>query len=633
MVNYESIYPGATYLFDPGYNFGGFKIPAGDMGGTTSIQTANQLKEVSKLLNNGMKVTEVSIIQPEVFEMMPKDHLKEIYRLNKLTGAESTMHAPLIEPSGVMDANQGGWSEESRVMAEEQLKGIVIRSHELNPNGNIPVTIHASNLPGTEMIPEVEKGEGPVIGRMIAIDQKTGRPMPMERDETFYPESTKFAPGERAKGEIFTPEKRLRAANSTTWTNSITDLDFYKKEADQIIINAQSQLFPYFEKIEKGEEPSPEEMKNYAPALEQMKRADRFMDKSELDFKGLFETAARFSDLDKVLGQDEKGNKVTVRKHLNNISKEWRKFTEDRGELYDAYQSAKGREPNLSKLPIKSQEELLLKKSKLIDDSLKQLGQLREAPKQFIQIEEFAKDKSSETLANVAMHGFKKFGNTAPIISVENPPYGMAIASGKDLKELVEKTRGKFIEKAMTDPKMKMTKWQAEKTADKLIGVTWDTSHISMMRKQGFKGKDVVEETKQVAPMVKHLHYNDNFGTTHTDLPAGMGDLPMKDILTELDKKGFKGKRIFEGGNFFQHFQTSPFIYTLESGGSPLYASGGEPFWNQMGQFGNYYSGHGAVNPTIHHQTYGAGFNNLPMELGGEIAGGGANRLSGTPMQ
>ena len=102
MVNYSSIYPGATYLLDPSYNYIGYRIPIGDMGGTTSIQTANQLKEVSKLLNQGMKTTEVSVINPDVFEMMPKEHLKEINRLNKLTGAESTLHAPIIDPSNVL---------------------------------------------------------------------------------------------------------------------------------------------------------------------------------------------------------------------------------------------------------------------------------------------------------------------------------------------------------------------------------------------------------------------------------------------------------------------------------------------------------------------------------------------------
>ncbi len=618
MVNYEALYPGATYFLDPSYNFLGYRVPTGEIGGTTSIQTANQLKEVSKLLNQGMKVTEVSVIHPEVFEMMPKDHLKEILRLNKLTGAESTMHAPLIEPSGVTEQ---GWSEENQRIAEEQIQNIVNRSHELNPKGNIPVTIHASNLPGTEMIPEKEKGEGPEMGRMVIIDQETGRPTALERQEVFYPETTEFKPGEKPRGEIFKPEGRVEMVNYNQWRKAITDLDFYKKEADEMILKEEPNLFPYFGKLEKGEEITREEYEHYNPSIEKIDRAGRWLQNVKLSFQHLFERAAKYGELDKKV-MDTDGKIKTVRGVLNEISDDWKKHMSERNRI-----EKKGHTQVMLYHPL-----IIKNESNLLDKSMEKLS-LIGSPKQFIQIEDFTKQKSSETLSNVALNAFKKFGDTAPIISVENPPYGMAIASGKDLKELVQETRNKFVEKAVKDPKLHMSKSEAERAAEKLIGVTWDTSHISMMRKQGFKGEDVVKETREVAPLVKHLHYNDNFGSTHTDLPPGMGSLPMKDILKELEKGGFKGKKIFEGGNFFQHFQTSPFVYTLETGGAPLYAAGGAPFWNQVwGYFAPYYMGHGAVNPTIHHQTYGAGFMTLPTELGGEIPGG-QGRFAGTPMQ
>lgn len=616
MVSFETIYPGTTYLLDPSYNFLGYRVPVSEMGGTTSIQTANQLREVSKLLNQGMKTTEVSVIQPEVFEMMPDEHLKEITRLNELTGAESTLHAPLVEPSGV-DTQQWSWSEQNRVAAEEQLKQVMTRSHKLNKQGNMPVTVHASNLPGTEMIPEQEKGKGPETGRMIAIDQETGRPTNLEREETYWPGRTEFPEGKKAKGEIFTPEERLEAINETQWKKTITDLDFYKKEADEIITRAEPNLFPYFEKLEKGEKLTQEELREYLPALEQFNRAGRFIQNVRLSFQNIFEKAARFSDLDEPAIDPKTGKKTTVRGVLNNLSDEWKKLQKETEGV-----AKKGAESF-----HRYQPEYIIKQSRLLDDSMATLQQLP-SPKQFIQIEDFAKDKSSETLANVALHAYKKFGEKAPIVSVENPPYGMAIASGKDLKELIKQTRNKFVEKAVKEGK---SRGEAQRVAERLIGATWDTSHISMMRKQGFKGEDVTKETKEIAKYVKHLHYNDNFGSTHTDLPPGMGSLPMKDILKELEKGGFKGKRIFEGGNFFQHFQESPFVYTLETGGAPVYAGG--PTWNQVwGYFSPYYAGHGPVNPAIHHQTYGAGFQTLPVELGGEIPGG-RDRLAGAPMQ
>ena len=97
--------------------FTGYRIPAGQLGATTSVQTANQIREVSNLLNQGIKAVEVSMIQPEVFEMIPDQHLKEINRLSKLTGTETSLHAPIIDPSGF---TQQGWDEVYREEAENQ---------------------------------------------------------------------------------------------------------------------------------------------------------------------------------------------------------------------------------------------------------------------------------------------------------------------------------------------------------------------------------------------------------------------------------------------------------------------------------------------------------------------------------
>ena len=72
------------------------RVLAGKIGGTTSIQTANQLQEVSNLLNSGMKAVELQPIQEGVLEMIPKEHLKEINRLSQLTKSELSLHAPMI---------------------------------------------------------------------------------------------------------------------------------------------------------------------------------------------------------------------------------------------------------------------------------------------------------------------------------------------------------------------------------------------------------------------------------------------------------------------------------------------------------------------------------------------------------
>ena len=152
-----------------------------------------------------------------------------------------------------------------------------------------------------------------------------------------------------------------------------------------------------------------------------------------------------------------------------------------------------------------------------------------------------------------------------------------------------------------------------------------------MMRKSGFGNKKLIEEAEKIAPFVKHVHYNDNLGSTHTDLPPGLGNIPMKEIMEKLEKAGFQGKKVFEGGNFFQHFQTSPHPYVLEGSGSPMFNTGG-PYWNQtLPTYGNYFAFPSSYLPEQHFSLYGGGFNNLPVELGGQIPGKGS-RMSGAPM-
>src|SRR3989338_6394295 len=151
MVNYESFYKGSSSPFEPSDSeiFTGYRISAGLLGSQTSGVTADQVREVSSRLSEGVKHVEFTggVLDPQLFDLIPKQHLKEIDRLAKLTGAEMSIHAPIIEPSGT---SQGGWSEMARQETERQLLSIVERSHLLSPNGNIPVVLHSSNLGGSE---------------------------------------------------------------------------------------------------------------------------------------------------------------------------------------------------------------------------------------------------------------------------------------------------------------------------------------------------------------------------------------------------------------------------------------------------------------------------------------------------
>jgi hypothetical protein len=70
----------------------------------------------------------------------------------------------------------------------------------------------------------------------------------------------------------------------------------------------------------------------------------------------------------------------------------------------------------------------------------------------------------------------------------------------------------------------------------------------------------------------------------------------------------------------------------LAAMGSGIYGMKNGPIWGQVADIqGSYFGGYGDLNPATHHQYFGAGFTTMPVELGGQQAGGGS-RFGGTPM-
>ncbi len=192
----------------------------------------------------------------------------------------------------------------------------------------------------------------------------------------------------------------------------------------------------------------------------------------------------------------------------------------------------------------------------------------------------------------------------------------MPLSRAESLRKAIEDSREKFAEKLVEEKKV--PKSQAKKVAEKLIGATWDIGHINMLRKFGYSDKDILEETKKIAPVVKHVHVTDNFGYEDSHLPPGMGNVPVKKIMEELEKRGYSGKAIMEAGGFPRFFEESPQPYILEEMGSPLYSIETQPYWSEVREtYGRYHMGYGDILPKQHLDFYGAGFSTTPKELGG----------------
>lgn len=586
----SDIYQGGYSSLTPNYGdvFTGYRIPVSQIGAPTKPDTANQIQQITQLLNQGIIPIEVGSIQPEIFNQIPKQHFKEMNRMAKLTGAKISVHAPLVEPSGM---TQEGWSESNRELAERQLNDVVEKSHELDPTGNIPITIHSAGIPGTEY---AIKDNKKIKERLIVINQETKKMAPIEEEKKFYP-------GEKwEKGEVLDLDKELKSLNSTEWINNLTNLEFYKKEADEVMRGAMIPLAPILSEKRKISELTPEQQ----AAAQQLERAGIFLHNVETSFNSAFNKAAQYSE-DKI-----------SKEILKDISEDWIKTGKKMEEM------AKSGELNeLNSVIIKSQ---------LLDKSLRKIKEVN-TPNLYVPIEDWAINHSSETLANVAFHSYEKYKNNAPAISIENLYPGMAFSTGEEMNKLITETRKRFVDKALSEG---VSKGVAEEQAEKIIGMTLDVGHLNIARKKGFKEEDLLKEVKEIAKHVKHVHLTDNFGYSDSHLPPGMGNVPTKEIMEELEKAGFKGRKIVEAGGFVQHFGVSPYSTVLEALGSPIYAMKMAPYWNQVpGLYQGYYGGFGTMLPQINYQTFGAGFSQLPTELGGQMPGQQGSRLSGNPME
>ncbi len=580
----SDIYQGGYSSLNPSMNY----ITTGSLGMTTDPRVANVLQEVSSKLSSGVKQIEISAVSPEIFDSMPNQQLKEVHRLSKLTGIDVSLHGPVIEASGV---TQQGFDESEREASERRVTQTLLRAKELNPDGNIPVTFHSSQgLPASQLLPPSKGKKG--YEKIIAINKESGKMAPLEPEVKYYPGTEKLKP------KKLSPEKRLEILNDSEWDNSLNQVFFNQERAQEILGKNQAQIQHIMEEMNQMEKSQGKiDPRIFTPkqihAYNNMKSAENYLQDVHQQANALFSKAYEFGD-----------------EHQQEILKAYsEKFKED-------LKKNPGSPFNLAQA---TQELINNMKSPQV------------TPKMWVPIEEFSIENSGKTFGNAVFESYKKLGDKTPLLVIENPPAGVALSTGEDIKNIVVKSREQFVEKAK---ELGISESQAKKEAEKFIGATWDVGHINMLRKQGYTEEDIVKETKTVAPYVKHIHLSDNFGFEHTELPMGMGNVPLKKMMEKLGKKGFESKKIIEAAHWWQHFKTSPFQEVLEGVGSPVYSMKMAPYWNQSKEFQEgYFSDYGQMLPQMHYETFGAGFSQLPQELGGQIPGAKGNRMSGRPME
>jgi len=606
----ENFYRGSGFGFSPTYglkeDYGesflkfDYRTPAGQIGPATDVRTANQLQQVSAKISTGAKVIEASGVFPQVFESIPKQQFKEINRLKKLVGVDITFHGPLVEATG-FNQNSREVKEGDRLKSEKQMIDAIERGHELDPKGNVVVTFHSSNgLPDPETKIIDEKGEE-VLKDFWIVDEYSGRYGNVAPEINYL------------KGTIErkVPKEFLEKQNKDAWFAQLENVNFnVRRGADPI---KQITKDPRGEKFLKlygklGAEEAEEANKIINELVKEGVDKEYIEENIQAITFGEVELRQAYQQFQNVYNQAYDSAKKTSKKDLEKLDK----FREEIKSKLDVIESP-------AHVNILAEE---------LQKGIRVLRTVN--PQIYKPMRDWAIDRASETFSNVAVQAYKKFKDTSPIISIENPPAGSGLSRADDLRDLVEEARRKFVDKAQED--LGLSKTQAEDAAKKVLGVTWDVGHINMIRGFGYKEKDVIAETKKIAPFVKHVHLSDNFGVEHTELPMGMGNVPTKKMLDLIHGYNKQVKKIVETGNWYEHFKISPMKETFAAFGSPVYSGENGPYWNQaIGIAPGYFVGHGNINPDIHHSLYGAGFSNLPVELGGQMAG--KSRVSGAPME
>lgn len=606
--SYESFYNGGISAFKDSYGqfMGGKHNYASNLGFPGSTQTGNQLGEAVKAIKQGVKAFEVTMGiagqgQAGQAEQIPTQNFEEMRALMKLSGVNPSVHGPFdIDASGF---NQQTYNEEARIDAERRLFNVMEKAKMLSHDKNVNVVFHSSaGIPGvTYKAGEGEDRFHPT--KIVLVDRESGKlATELKEERVYFPErSEDFAEG----GTLQKPLSRIDTVNRTQWDEKLSSIAQLKKMTNEVMGNSVGLLAPYKD-VSLTKENIAEVVSSMTPdqqlAYNKLQDANIFLDNARLSFSSAFNLAYKY-------GNDKQKEK------LSELAKN---YTE----------SLEKSEGSIASVAIQN---------KALDNAIQGLHYITQGnvPKVLVEVEEFARDKAAQTFGNLAWKGYEKLGGeSAPVVAIENMmPGEWAHSTPEGMKSLIEASRKKFIENAMESG---LSESDAKGAAKKLIGATWDVGHLNIMKKHGFEDKDIIEATKKIAPYVKEVHLTDNFGFSDSHLAPGMGNVPIRQILEQLEKKGDVAgmQKIVEGVGFVQHFQRSPHGWTMAALGSPIYGAMMGPYWNQGMNMaaggGGYFGTPMAYLPEKHFSLYGSGFSSLPTELGGQMPGS-ASRVSGTP--
>ncbi len=614
---------------DSKYYFTADKLHAGKIGATASPQTPNQIGELTSRLNQGLKAVEIGAMNQRLLDQVPLEHFNEIRRLNKLTGSEATLHAP-IQDLDLAGFTQQGWNEYERKESVEKLKSAIDRAHHMDINGNIPITVHAGGFPAQKWqkeglyeggeIKEEQKKLQDQRSEMVIVNQDTGQMQSVRYKEKDYISGRKVA---------WTPEYSMDNLNRTSWDEEKLRIMQWKKDMNEVQDRFDALHRQKLEllKSAEGKKLLTENEKRELSALSaEEEKVDNYREETYTHIRSLTEDMySRY----KKFKTDE--SEIQKRQHEQQFKQVIDKMGEDEKRIKKIIDELNKNEERSEKIKSKSEyEDLMNERNRLIkmykDTTYNQSEIIARAveklspPKTWVPVDDFAKEKVSSSITEAALYAYKKYGEKAPIVSIENVYPEFALSRAESLKETVELAKKNFAEEL----KKKVGEKKAKEIANKIIGVTWDVGHIYMLKKYGYSDEDIKKEAEKIGKHVTHIHLTDNFGFEDSHLPPGEGTVNIKEQMREIEKslseeQKEKMKAIVEAGEFVANFKEVPHLYALSHLESPLYSEDLGPTWEDIWDtHGHYMAGVGEIMPQKYFDLYGApGFAQLPRELGG----------------
>ncbi len=288
---------------------------------------------------------------------------------------------------------------------------------------------------------------------------------------------------------------------------------------------------------------------------------------------------------------------------------------------------------------IKSKEWLDKEEKGLKNRRFLKEKQIENIEKRFVPFSEEAPRLAAEGIKDAALMAAKT--GTKPMILVENTMTpDMSLSDPADVRKTIDKARELFVDTAMKDSRLQLSKADAEDLSRKLIGVNLDVGHLNIFKSytnpetgKPYSDADIVKMAGKLGDYVKRYHLNDNMGDIDAHLPLGEGTAPIKEIYETLKDAGVEAPAIMEVfggvggitagmGPSFQYMGAPLFGDTPYAS---LSAYAGNPYSSIVGDYSSYlnlglrndlfqYGGFSGISPT-----FGAGY--MDNKGGGDFSG------------